>query len=173
MPGKQVNMNLFGNHLRRVIATAPRAIGVLGVNHWKESFRMQRFNDYGSQPWPAATSHKRRNVLIGKQSGALRNSIQTERANIQEIKWVARRPYARIHNEGGITHPKVTPQMRKFAWAMYYKAPKAEKNKWKGLALTKKKTLTIRIPQRKYMGNSRAFNRTINKYLSKQLDYRN
>jgi phage gpG-like protein len=173
MPSKQINMNHFGDHLRTVLEKAPRVIGVMGVNHFKQSFQMQRFNDVGSQPWQPTASGKTSNILIGKQSGALRNSLQTEQADLAMIRWAAKRPYAKLHNEGGTVHPRVTPQMRKFAWAKYYEARNTtEKNKWRGLALTKKDKLTIRIPQRQFIGRSHAFETKINTWFTTQLDYR-
>jgi hypothetical protein len=60
--------------------------------------------------------------------------------------------YAKIQDEGGITHPKVTDKMRKFAWAMFY-ATNTKRSKaigsymWLYLALTKKSTLTVTIPK--------------------------
>lgn len=90
--------------------------------------------------------------------------------------------YAPVHNWGGIVAPTVTPKMRRFAWAKYYEAAgktqKAAKGKrmgkkkdstgknkgeieneealrWKGLALTKKKKLRIRIPKRQFIGESK------------------
>mgnify|MGYP000797186477 CR=1 FL=1 len=97
--------------------------------------------------------------------------------------------YAPVNNWGGEVHPTVTPQMRRFAWAKYYqasgKAKKAatgkrkgkkkgsaannepqenqEALKWKRLALTKKKKLRIKIPQRQFIGESRE--------LSEKIDY--
>ena len=96
--------------------------------------------------------------------------------------------YAPLHNWGGETHPTVTPRMRKFAWAMYYKAVgKRKKGKtrqgelppeggmWKGLALTRKKKLKVRlalttketldvkasIPKRQFIGESTELNKQI------------
>ena len=92
------------------------------------------------------------------------------------------RPHIRsVNNWGGEVHPTVTPRMRRFAWAKYYqasgKAKKAATGKrkgkkkssaannepqenpealrWKRLALTKKKKLRIKIPQRQFIGESR------------------
>lgn len=56
--------------------------------------------------------------------------------------------YAAIHEFGGTVKPTVTPKMRRFAWAMFRKT---KESMWKGLALTKKKQLNIRIPARPYM----------------------
>lgn len=87
--------------------------------------------------------------------------------------------YAPVHNFGGTLTPTVTPKMRRFAWAKYYEAAgktqkaakgkrkgkkkdstakdkveNAEASRWKGLALTKKKNLHIRIPKRQFIGES-------------------
>lgn len=51
--------------------------------------------------------------------------------------------YASIQDRGGITHPTVTPRMRKWAWYMFRKYGE---DKFKGIALTKKSNLTVRIP---------------------------
>lgn len=103
--------------------------------------------------------------------------------------------YAAIHNEGGTVHPKITPKMRRFAWAKYYelkgkqkgaqKPRKGQKNgtsqsagnhpdsgeaeKWKRLALTKKETLTINIPQRQFMGQSAELDAKISAYVEKEV----
>ena len=51
--------------------------------------------------------------------------------------------YASIQDKGGTTHPTVTPKMRKWAWYMFRKYGE---DKFKGIALTKKQKLTVRIP---------------------------
>jgi hypothetical protein len=56
-------------------------------------------------------------------------------------------PYAKIQDEGGTTHPTVTPRMRKWAWWAFYKF-KEERFKW--LALTKQSQLTVNIPESKW-----------------------
>jgi len=70
--------------------------------------------------------------------------------------------YAALHNQGGTISSTVTPQMRKFAWAKFYEsgggkkvsaATNEESEMWKRLALTSKSKLSIRIPQRKFMGS--------------------
>lgn len=63
--------------------------------------------------------------------------------------------------------------MRKFAWAMYYKAKKrGAKNyeSWKGLALTRKSSITVTIPQRKFMGHSRKIDDNVEKEIDKEID---
>ncbi len=173
MPGKQVNMNHFGAHLRKTLDKAPRVIGVMALNHFKESFKMQQFNNPGSPRWEPTKSGKSSGILIGKQSGALRNSGQVLQADLKLIRVGFLRPYANTQNQGGVVHPRVTPQMRKFAWAKHYSArTNDEKEKWKGLALTKKTRLTIKIPKRQFVGPSRSLNVKVNAWLSSNLDYR-
>ena len=78
-------------------------------------------------------------------------------------------------NWGGTLHPSVTPKMRRFAWAMFYREAGIKRNaskkstkkrtdeaaanplaqKWRALALTKKKKLSVHIPQRQFLGDSR------------------
>ena len=103
--------------------------------------------------------------------------------------------YAAIHNEGGTVHPKITPKMRRFAWAKYYELKGRQKGaqkprkgtqnrtsqsagnqpdsgeaeKWKRLALTKKETLTINIPQRQFMGQSAELDAKISAYVEKEV----
>lgn len=85
--------------------------------------------------------------------------------------------YAPAHNWGDTLHPTVTPKMRRFAWAKYYQAggqkkategkEKAENNEsaealnWKKLALTKKKKLNVKIPQRQFLGESKELSEKI------------
>jgi hypothetical protein len=51
--------------------------------------------------------------------------------------------YAAIQNFGGITHPRVTKKMRGWAW---YMLKKTGLEIYKGIALTKKDRLNVRIP---------------------------
>ncbi len=103
--------------------------------------------------------------------------------------------YAAIHNEGGEVHPTVTPKMRRYAWYRFFesgnraKSPRKQKrmrtlfrkfdfasagiNKngqvWKWLALTKKTKLDIKIPQRRFIGPSKALNDKIRERIAKGL----
>lgn len=87
--------------------------------------------------------------------------------------------YAGIHNEGGETNPRVTQKMRRYAWARYYAegGGKAKKGRssdqadfWKGLALTKKKTLNIKIPKRQFMGPSKTIDATLQTMITTDLN---
>lgn len=77
--------------------------------------------------------------------------------------------YAKIQDEGGVTHPAVTPRMRRWAWFMYRKEQGVQRrelkrilpglsraqlretarmgaSKYLGIALTKKARLDVKVP---------------------------
>jgi len=72
--------------------------------------------------------------------------------------------YAKTHNEGLTVHPRVTEKMRKFAWYKYSQTKKKDPQQakmWKGIALTKKLRLTIKMPKRQFMGMNPELNKLI------------
>jgi phage gpG-like protein len=154
----------------------PVYAGNIAVNHYKENFRKSGYVDAGLRPW---TPSKR--IGVAKGAEGKYPTLMSKRKHLfssltyipGDYAVIIRNPveYASIHNEGGIveTHPKVTPKMRKFAWAKYYTAlslrPKEsppetipeDAARWRRLALTKKTRLDIRftMPKRQFMGESR------------------
>jgi phage gpG-like protein len=156
----------------RVIKSSPRAIGRIAINFMEENFEKGGFQDKeggGVTKWRPRKydDGSGRGVLIGKQSGRLMKSGTIFKADEKSV--IVGVPdniaeYGRVHNEGGTTHPKVTAEMRKFAW---FKFKKTGEERWKGLALTKKKQLTIRIPRRQFLGNSPALNNMIRDFFFK------
>jgi|GEM_PF-1530694 len=83
-------------------------------------------------------------------------------------------PYAKLHNEGGTVMVPVTPKLRKWAWAMYYESggDKEENEvagRYKGIALTKKEKLTIKIPQRQFMPLPEEVNQNLHDYLVQKI----
>lgn len=129
------------------------------------NFERKAFFD---QPWEQSKLHNQRGSLM-MRTGQLRNSLNYKISN-DSITWSSSLPYASIHNEGG--HITVTPKMKKFFWAMYYKTsgavtktksgkPSASKRNvhlsqeaayWKSLALMKPGS-QIKIPERRFIGN--------------------
>ena len=130
--------------------TGPVTIGNLAVEHFKDNFRKGGFVDRSLEKWQPA---KRQGVLGGAagQYGPLLSSHPTLSQSITMRPGIARVTIttpvkcAPIHNDGGVTHPTVTPKMRKFAWYKYYSngggkskdtADPVEAAVWKRLALT-------------------------------------
>lgn len=112
--------------------------------------------------WASAKLQNNRGSLMARNNN-LRNSIKYDILN-EQITWSSSLPYASIHNEGGeIT---VTEKMKRFFWAMFYKAsgavtkPKSQRNErltveaqqWKALALMKVGQ-KIKIDKRQFIGD--------------------
>lgn len=161
--------------LEKLLArTLPVKIGAKAKAIFQENFRKSGFQDGGLQAWKVT-----RRQLTGKGADAGRGPLLSSRQVLyKSISYSPERgavtiyssvKYAAIHNEGGtvVTHPRITPKMRRFAWAKYYESgggAKGQKGRetgdaamWKAMALTKKATLTVRvnIPQRRFIGPSR------------------
>lgn len=154
--------------------TAPRIVGVKVANFLKANYRNGGYSDSGFHKWPI--TKRQQGTGTDSRYGALlsrRNrmfSATNYEAGDARVAIYNDTPYASIHNDGGTIHPTVTKQMRKFFWAMYYKtggakAPEADKYKW--LALTKKSTLTVHIPQRKFIYVSRETDEIVHEALKK------
>lgn len=170
---------------REINDVLPRKVGVIAVQHFRHNFREEGFVDGGLRPW-----QKSKRQLAGGKGASSRYKTLTSARNHLMSSTEARPakgqvsienavPYAKIHNEGGIisSSPTITPKMRRFAWAMYYKTagirkggaktkrgkgktPKVipkEAQQWLGLALTKKTKLKIRakMPKRQFIGESK------------------
>lgn len=164
----------------------PRKVGTVAVNHFKQNFRDGGWLDNGLRPW------KRTRRQDGKGTDAKNSPLTSGRNHLMksiqartapgEVTIENPVPYAAIHNDGGDIHPTVTPKMRKYAWRKVYslagvknkgKLPKdlpEEAEKWKGLALTKKKSLKIHIPQRQFMGDSAELRVKVGKIINEALE---
>lgn len=69
-------------------------------------------------PWAATMIPNTRGSLM-LRTGELRRSIQA-RNTTNSIEFYSSHPAASLHNEGGVL--TVTPNMKRFFWAMFYKA---------------------------------------------------
>lgn len=166
----------FINQLQKNIAkakqyirqTAPRIAGQIAVNHIRSDFRKGGLTNNGFRQWPMTKRQQSGGSDAASQYGPLlsgRNRLMnsiTAQPGEGRVRIYTDVEYASIHNMGGIVRPRITPKMRKFAWAMFYKETGFKKGRkqqrtsgrgeqWKALALTKKTNLTIRIPQRQFM----------------------
>lgn len=176
--------------IKEVHDKLPRKVGVVAVNHFKQNFRDGGWLDNGLHPWKrtrrqegTGTNASRGPLLSGREH--LMKSIQASTSPGQ-VSIETPVPYAAIHNDGGdiTTHPTVTQRMRKFAWHMVYslagikgkgKLPKelpAEAGMWKGLALTKKRNITVHahIPRRQFMGDSAELRVKVNKLIKDSIE---
>ena len=171
----------------------PVIAGRIAKDHFQENFRKGGFVNNGVNPW---TKSKR--ISSGSKSASANyGTLLSSRNNLfSSIKYVpgdgsvkisSDISYASAHNFGETIHPRVTPKMKKFAWAKFYQetgikkgmskderksleaSASAEAKMYKGLALTKKETLTIKIPERKFIGESAELEQAINDKLETEL----
>lgn len=152
----------------------PIIVGRMAKDHFQENFRQSAFVNGGAHPWPPV---KRQGSGASPQYGPLLSGRNHLFSSIQytpgpyQVRISNPLPYAAIHNQGGTTHPTVTPKLRKYAWARHYSAPKdsQEAKMWKSLALTKKTKLEVRIPRRQFIGPSRELNDAISKRIDAEV----
>lgn len=112
------------------------------------------------EAWPVE-KFKNSNGSLMARTGTLRNDLFQGTPTVLNdlITWQSSLPYASIHNTGGeIT---VTPNMKKFFWAMFYKNGgkvlkeddlSTEAKQWKYLAMIKVGT-KLKIPKRQFIGD--------------------
>lgn len=176
----------------------PVIVGRMAKDHFQDNFRKGGFLNGGLHKWPVSKRQQSGTGRANSQYGPLLSSRNHLFSSIKyvpsdfSVTVSNDLPYAPVYNWGGYIHPTVTPRMRRFAWAMYYNAqgikkravegkrkPKKGKSTpdtetpsaqfWKRMALTKKKKLNIRIPQRQFMGESRELNQRIREHIEKEL----
>lgn len=155
--------------LKQVLQKAPRAIGIMAVQHFEDNFTKGGFVNDSLQKWKPRKhdADPGRAILVGKGSGRLSRSIRVIRTGKMRVVVGTDIEYAAIHNTGGTTHPTVTPAMKRWAWAMY---KRTKSSRYKAIAMSKTgKKLTVKIPKRKFIGNSKALDREINKYFKTEI----
>lgn len=151
----------------------PVKIGRRATDHIKENFRLGGYIDDGLHPWPKTRRQMSGSPAAVAQYGPLQSGRNYLSGSIRYVPGDAQVtigtsvPYAAVHNEGATVtaHPRVTPKMRRFAWAKFFEnggkgatvPAGSPAGLWKALALTKKDRLTVtsRIPRRRFLGISK------------------
>lgn len=142
--------------------TFPRKAGKIAIDHIRENFSREGYINNGLKRWKPAkrksgkgtkaeykTLHSGRNNL----ANSFRSSTENGKAIIStDVE------YAAIHNYGGnITHPITRKQRVKAMETHINKTGSRHRDKnsmWKGLALTRKTSYVIHMPQRQFIGAS-------------------
>jgi phage gpG-like protein len=168
MPRNKLDLDPLVKALQKQKKTLPIKVGEDAVRFFRRSFRNEGFTDRTLKKWkdrkyPARGGAK----TILKVSGALMRSIKRLSTSFGSIKIGTRGvTYAQIHNEGGTTNPTVTPRMR--GWARH-KFKKTGNPVYNAIANTKKKTLTVNIPQRQYIGRSYKLEKLLMQRIEKEI----
>lgn len=176
----------------------PVIAGRLAKDHFQDNFRRGGFVNGGLHPWPEARRLATGGTDAASQYGTLlsgRNHLYSSIRYVPSdyrVRVYNELVYAPIHNWGGTVSVTVTDRMKRFAWAKFYEASgksrkaatggkKSRKRAtgklaaspqaafWKNLALTRKKKLDIRIPQRQFLGESEELTAKINERLEKEI----
>ena len=170
----------------------PIIVGRMAKDHYQDNFRKGGFVNGGLKKWPKAKRQDSGSSAAGANYGTLLSGRNHLFSSTNYTPGAARvrvhndAKHASAHNFGETIETPVTPKMRRFAWAKYYEAGGGKKNAgngkrkgknagskevnkaaefWKNFALTKKKKLTIKMPVRMFIGESKELNKEI---LSKQ-----
>lgn len=146
---------------------------------FKKSFRDEGFTDRSLVKWKKRTGGPRNaGRATGTLKGVTRRAIRIARADSRGalITVDPAVKYAQIQNEGG-TIP-ITPKMRRYFWAMYYKAGGGVKGMspddipelakfWIALALTSEDHITI--PKRQFIGDSKVLSDNLETYILREI----
>ena len=123
---------------------------------WKK----RKYQDYTKAGKPMKRS---RAILVGKGSGNLRDSIRVSSVTSSKAIISSDLPYSDIHNTGGTITQTVTAKQRAFFYGMY---KKTKDSRFKSYAAAR--TLTIKIPQREFIGNSKVLEGRIERNLTRR-----
>ncbi len=135
-----------------------------GVDWFVNSFENEGFTNTSLEKWESRKTQADYKLL--QVTAYLKNSIQVFSANSKKIVFGSDAQYAEIHNEGGTISVSVTKKSRKFFWYMYKKTGETH---WKWMALSKKDKMTIRIPKRQFIGESKGLMNSLDQKISKQI----
>jgi hypothetical protein len=146
-----------------------RYASVAGVNFFKDSFQNQGFTNEVFEAWAKRKNDVDPGRKILVKSSYLMNSIQVFDSNLQRITFGSDAEHAEINNNGGTVKINITAKSRRYFWFMF----KATKNSmWKAMALTKKTAITINIPKRQFIGESKTFLNELDTWITKEIQKR-
>lgn len=168
----------------------PVTVGRMAKDHFQDNFRQGGFVNGGLHPWPKSKRLSSGGTLLSGRKHLFK-SVGYTPADYR-VRVFNEVVYAPVHNWGGEIDVTVTDRMRRFAWAKFYKASGKRKKAgtgqkkrvkrrikpkelnpqaqfWRNMALTKKKKLHIRIPQRQFMGESEELNSRIREKVDQEI----
>lgn len=168
---------------KNVLKNILKDVKVEVSQEFDRNFERQAFFSKG---WQRHKSPKRAGEHILVESGALRRSISAK-SDENSITFQTTLPYAAIHNDGG--EIKVTARMKRFFWAMYYKANgglgrrkdgtlrrdkrnarlSTEAEFWKHMALMKVGS-TVKIPRRRFLGIHPELEKEVKAIIEKRME---
>lgn len=170
----------------------PIKAGQIAKRHFQNNFMLSGFVDGGLKPWTPAKRLSQGGTSAASKQRTLLSSRKHLYSGINYTPGIAQVRifndvvYASIHQNGGEISIPVTAKMRRYAWARYYAATGGSKGgkegengqktaentdarMWKGLALTKKERLSVTIPARPFIGQSRELNEKLSAMIENEI----
>lgn len=147
------------------------------TDEFDRNFERKAFFD---KPWENTKIPNQRGSTL-MRTGKLRKSISKPVQSNNQITWSSSLPYASLQNEGG--EIIVTERMKRFFWAMFYKANGAvttsgrgERNRrlsqeaqtWKALAL-QKVGAKMKIKQRQFIGDHPQLRQSVERVIDRNM----
>ncbi|MDR2806246.1 MAG: phage virion morphogenesis protein [Dysgonamonadaceae bacterium] len=162
--------------LRKTYKNLPTEIAAIAVNFSKDRFVEQAWEDETKEPWKPRKRPRRgktgkitKNQTLLVKTGRLKRSIRKISATENKIIIGTDVAYAQIHNEGGTITG--TASVKAHQVKEHARNRKGRKEKVKAhtvKAHTKK--MNTRIPQRQFMGNSKALQNKIISHITAQFE---
>ncbi len=111
----------------------------------RNNFVLQGYANGSIRYWQARNPDPRPGGAVLIKTAALRDSIYAKIVG-NAIVVQSDKPYAKIHNEGGVINQVVTPRQRRFFFAQYNMS---RERRWLNMALAR--NITINMPKRQFM----------------------
>jgi len=149
----------------------PILVGAEAERFFIENFRLQGFQgDSGLEAWVKRKDDNDPTRQILKKSGHLRQGIKKEVTpnNIRVVVTGVATKYADTHNFGETIKIQVTAKMKSWAWALWYQT---FDSKYRAMAMQPEgKVMTIKMPQRKFIGNSKQLDKRLQAIAEREVD---
>lgn len=148
--------------LKQFFKRLPRLAGGYYLDHFRSSFKRQGWQNKTFKSWkPRAHPLRKKRALLVK-SGRLSRSLFMRHSGMRVVISTAV-PYARVHNEGGRVQASVQVRRHKRRYKRGRKTTMVS-------VKAHKRRVDFTMPQRQFMGNSRAVDDQIGKAIEEQLD---
>lgn len=136
------------------------------INFVLSNFEKQGWQDGSVTPWAERKGSTDNGRALLVKNSTLIDSFSISESSTKRVKLSSSAAHAKIHNEGGVLNIPITKKSKAFFW---YKYKQTGNTMYKAMALTKKTHLTVKIPKRQFMGESKTFNDIIDTKFKKMI----
>lgn len=154
----------------------PKKLGNQAVIFFQSNFQRQGFLDKTREAWKKRKNDKDAGRAVLIKTGALRRDIKLRSANFYKIVISTSLPYAAIHNYGGTINKQARTGTISFRKGKGGKLrigkTRTEKQRGKIVAMSRHSigSHIVKMPQRKFMGNSAYLNKQLLTIIKQDMD---